>query len=91
MTNTIKPSQVCINRAEAIMINVNGKAQSTGYFALNYAKIGAETISIYKGKGSFKNGCYITDTIGAPVLQYPAKDAFPVDEFLKVTGWTPEA
>lgn len=85
----MKQSQVCINRGEGIIINANGIAHHTGYVAIDHHRAGAKTVTIYKGKYYFKNGCHITETTGARVLQYPSGQPFPLDDFLRLTGWTP--
>ena len=85
----MKQSQVCINRGGAIIINANGSAHHTGYVALDYHRVGAKTVTIYKGKHCFMSGCHTTLAVGEQILQYPSGQPFPLDDFLRLTGWTP--
>lgn len=86
----MKQSQVCINRGGAILIiNANGSARHTGYVALDYHRVGAKTVAIYKGKSCFMGECHMILTKGEPILQYPSGHPFPLDDFLRLTGWTP--
>lgn len=82
----IKRSQICINRANAIIINTGGIAVGTGYTAVNFGCVGAKTIYIYKTQAKFVRGCYIYDFSGDPVLSYPAGQPFPAAEFFAATG-----
>ncbi len=42
---TIKQSQLCVDKYEEIIINANGEAHRTGYYAVNYHRAGAQTIA----------------------------------------------
>lgn len=77
----MKQSQVCINRGEAIIINANGIAQHTGYVAIGFNRVGAKTVTVYKGKYCFVNGRHKTLAFGEPILQYPSGKPFPLDDF----------
>ena len=75
----IKPSQININRYGAITIHTGGIALRTGCTAFDYGRVGATTVSIWKGK--WKNP-QRTAFEGDCLLEYPADQPFPAAEFL---------